>query len=134
MGKATQLTPALCGALTEFEHHMQHAIARQAAFGALGPVADRCEGAFDRVRGSTYALPMLGGEVVEGQQLVADFDQTFGGFWVLGFERLHEQIEGGMCTERQSRLLHASSRQAGKPSCASERGHKPMSHYIPLLG
>ena len=32
------------GTQTKFEHHVQHAITRQATLGALGPMADRPEG------------------------------------------------------------------------------------------
>ena len=81
MGKAAQLTPAFLGALAELEHHVEHAVPAEASLGALGPVPDRGEGAFDGVR-CPDALPVLGLEIVEGQQFVAVFDQAFGGLRV----------------------------------------------------
>ena len=39
------------------------------------------------------ALPMLGREVVEGQQLGAVLDQAFGGLWVFRLEGFDEQIK-----------------------------------------
>jgi len=49
MNEAAQLAPALLSALSEFEHHVKHAVPAETAFGALGPVPDRGERAFDRV-------------------------------------------------------------------------------------
>ena len=93
MGKAAQLTPAFLGALAEFEHHMQHAVPAKAALGALGSMPDRSEGAFNGVR-CADALPVLGWEIVESEQLVAILDQAFGGFGVFRPEGFDEQIEG----------------------------------------
>ena len=61
MGEAAQFAPAFLGALAQFEHPLpgsrfvkqsderdvEHAVAAEAAFGALGPVPDRGEGALD---------------------------------------------------------------------------------------
>jgi len=49
MSEAAQFAPAFFGALTEFEHHVQHTVPAQAALGALGSVADGGESAFDWV-------------------------------------------------------------------------------------
>ena len=53
---------------------MQHAIAGQAALGALGAMADRGERGLNRIAGAD-ALPMLGREVEECHQLFAVFLQ-----------------------------------------------------------
>ena len=36
----------------QFEHHMQHSVTGQAAFGSFRPMTDRAEGGFNRIRGS----------------------------------------------------------------------------------
>jgi len=95
VGEAAQFAPAFLGALAEFEHHVEHAVAAEAALGSFGAMADRGKGAFDWVR-CPNALPMLGREVVEGEQLFSVLDQAFGGFGVFRLEGVDEQIEGGM--------------------------------------
>lgn len=49
MSEAAQLAPAFLSTLSELEHHMQHALPAERAFGALGSVADGGEGAFNRI-------------------------------------------------------------------------------------
>ena len=72
---------------------MQHAITGQAAFGALGPMADRPEGRLNRIAGPN-ALPMLGGEGIEGHQLLLVLVQADGCFLAPSLMRLDEQVEG----------------------------------------
>jgi len=71
---------------------MKHAVPAETAFCALRAVSDRGEGAFDRVR-SSDALPVLGREVVEGQQLFSVTEQAFCGFGIFRLECFDEQIE-----------------------------------------
>ena len=71
---------------------MQHTVTGQTAFGVLGPMADRPEGRFDRIAGSN-ALPLLGGEVMEGHQLLPVFVQAQCRFRVFRFVGFDEQIK-----------------------------------------
>ena len=41
MSEATQFAPVFLGALTEFEHHVQHAVAAKAALGSFGAMMNR---------------------------------------------------------------------------------------------
>ena len=58
-------------------------------------MADGREGALDRV-GRAQVLPVLGGEVVEGEQHVAILRQAFDRLVVLRAVDFHESIEGGL--------------------------------------
>src|SRR5947207_1268672 len=58
-------------------------------------MTDGCEGALDRV-GRSQVLPVLGGEVVEGEQHVAVLGQAFDRLVVLRVVDFCECIEGGL--------------------------------------
>src|SRR6266536_3405072 len=68
LGCVDRAPPSL-GGLDEFERHGQAGGLRAGAFGDLGPVTDGGEGRLDRVGGAQMD-PVLGGEVVEREQLV----------------------------------------------------------------
>src|SRR5215212_11694751 len=76
--RAVQPAPVPLGRLGELEHHGQGGLTRQAALGLVGPQPDGSEGAFDRVAGPDV-LPVLGGEVVEGEQALTVLAQADGG-------------------------------------------------------
>jgi hypothetical protein len=61
--------------LSQLEHHVQHAVPRQAAFGAFCAVADCRESGFNRVTGAD-TLPVLGREIKESHQFLAVFLQA----------------------------------------------------------
>src|SRR3954471_6704072 len=63
-------SPALLGGLGQLEDHGERGLVRQAALRAHRAMADRHERALHWVRGPSV-LPVLGGEVVEGEQRVA---------------------------------------------------------------
>lgn len=92
VGEAAEPTPAFLSAAGELEHHVQHAVTAQAPLGPFGAVADRGEGTLDWI-GRSDALPMLGREVVEGQQLVPVLFQAFGGLGVFRLVSLDEEVE-----------------------------------------
>ncbi len=71
---------------------MKHAVSTEVACGPFGSVPDCGEWVFERVRFAD-ALPVLGGEVIEAQQLVTIFHQTFDGLSVYHVEGFNEQIE-----------------------------------------
>ena len=85
--------PAFLCSFDELEHHGQRCRVRETALGAGGAVADRRERALDRVR-RAQMLPMLGREVVEGEQRSAILLQAGG--CLLEFQRVggQEGIEG----------------------------------------
>jgi hypothetical protein len=70
---AVEAPPLLLGTLAQPEDYGQRGLARQAALGLLGAQAHSGEGRFDRVCGPDV-LPVLGWEVVEGQQDIPVFD------------------------------------------------------------
>ena len=72
---AVEATPAVLGGLGELEDHGERGLVRKTSLGAHRAVAHRCERAFDRV-GRAQMLPVLGGEVVEGEQRVAILGQA----------------------------------------------------------
>ena len=67
---AIEATPAFLGGLGELEDHGERGVVRETSLGAHCAVAHRRERAFDDV-GCAQMLPVLGREVVEGQQRVA---------------------------------------------------------------
>ena len=71
---AIEATPAFLGGLGELEDHGERGVVRETSLGAHRAVAHRRERAFDDV-GRAQMLPMLGGEVVEGEQRNAILDQ-----------------------------------------------------------
>ena len=92
--EAALTAPVFLRTLPELEHHLQHAVPTQAALCSLGPVADGAEGRLNRI-GRPQALPVLGREIIKGQQFFAILLQALDGLWVFGFKSLLEPIEGG---------------------------------------
>src|SRR5215471_11792861 len=80
--------------LDELEDHGERGLVRKAALRANGAMAHRRERALDRVR-RPQMLPVLGGEIVEGEQRVAIFLQTGGGLRVFRRVALDEGVERG---------------------------------------
>ena len=73
---AIEATPAfLCG-LDELEHHRERGLVGEAALRSDRAMPHRGERALDRIC-AAQVLPMLGGEVVEGEQRLAIFGQAF---------------------------------------------------------
>jgi hypothetical protein len=72
---AIEAPPAPLGGLGEFEDHGERGLVGETSLGAHRAVADRRERAFDDV-GRSQMLPMLGGEVVEGEQRLTILDQA----------------------------------------------------------
>jgi hypothetical protein len=67
---AIEATPAFLGGLGELEDHGERGLVRETALRTGGAMADGREGAFDDIC-RAQMLPVLGGEVVKGQQRVA---------------------------------------------------------------
>jgi hypothetical protein len=84
------------GFLGQLECHCQTGHARTRALGAVGSQPHGGEGAFDWVAGS-QVLPVLGGKVVERQQLGPIFFQALGRPWPLGPVDSDEAVEGFDC-------------------------------------
>jgi hypothetical protein len=70
-----ETAPASLGGLRELEDHCQRSLVRETSLRAYGAVAHGCERAFDDV-GRAQMLPMLGWEVVEGEQRTEILDQA----------------------------------------------------------
>ena len=71
---------------------MQHAVAGQAALGALGAMADRGERGLNRIAGAD-ALPMLGWEVEECHEFLTVLLQTQRRLGILRLIGFDEQIK-----------------------------------------
>jgi hypothetical protein len=82
-------SPGLLGGLAQFKQHVQHALSRETALGALGPMTNRGEGRFDRIGGAD-ALPVLGRKILEGQQFVPIPIQAFNRLGIFGFIKCGE--------------------------------------------
>ena len=65
-----EASPAFLGRLGKLEDHGQRGLVREASLAAHGAMTNRREYALDDV-GRAQMLPMLGREVVEGQQRLA---------------------------------------------------------------
>ena len=65
---AVETPPVFLRGVGQLEDHGEGGLVREAAFRADRPVAHGGKGAFDRV-GRAQVLPMLGGKVVEGEQV-----------------------------------------------------------------
>jgi len=91
---AIEATPTSFGSLGELEDHGERGLVRETSFGAHGAVVHRGERTFDDVRGAEM-LPVLGREVVEGEQRVAILDQALDRFVVFNAPGLDEGVEGG---------------------------------------
>ena len=88
-----QAAPLLAGRLAQLEDHGERRHAAEAALGLGGPEAHGRKGAFDGIGGANV-LPVLGREVVEGEQHVAVLGQAGHRFVVLGAIGLEEEVEG----------------------------------------
>jgi hypothetical protein len=77
---AIEPSPGFLRTVDQLEDHGERGFVGQAPFGSDGAVADGREGAFDRVCRSQM-LPMLGREVVAGEQRLAVL--------ILGIRRLY---------------------------------------------
>src|SRR6202035_375554 len=89
---AIEATPAFLGDLGELEDHGERGLVGKTSLGAHGAVAHRRERAFDDV-GRAQMLPVLGGEVVEGEQRVTIFDQALDRLVVFDAPGFDEGIE-----------------------------------------
>ena len=87
-----ETTPAFLSGLGELEDHGERGLVRKTSLGAHRAVADGRKRAFDDV-GRSQMLPVLGGEVVEGQQRVAILDQALGRLVVFDAPGLDEGVE-----------------------------------------
>src|SRR5437588_12463015 len=88
-------TPAFLGGLGEFEDHGERGVVRETSLGAHRAVGYRRERAFDDV-GCAQMLPVLGREVVEGQQRIAILAQALDrlvGFDAPGLDERAERPE-----------------------------------------
>ena len=90
---AVQPAPVALGSLGELEDHRQRGLPRQAALGLGGAQPDGGEGALDRVR-RPDVLPVLGREVIEGEQHLPVLRQAGRGLVVLGPVLGDEAVEG----------------------------------------
>ena len=68
------------GLQAEFEDHGQCRDSGTGTLGSMSSKPNRSEGGFDGV-GGPYMRPMLGREVVKGEQHFFIFRQAFAGFW-----------------------------------------------------
>ncbi len=82
---AVDRSPAVLGGLDEFEHHGQAGGSAARPLGHLGSQPDRGEGRLDRIRGLEVD-PVLGREVVEGQELLSVIDDLGDGLRVLNLD------------------------------------------------
>src|SRR5262245_3101942 len=87
-----EATPASLGGLGELEDHRERGLVRKTSLGAHGSVAHGRERAFDDVR-RPQVFPVLGWEVVEGEERIAILDKAFGRFLVFDAPSLDEGIE-----------------------------------------
>src|ERR1700693_4988953 len=97
-----EATPAPLGGLGEFEDHGERGFVRKASLGTDRAVADGRERAFDDV-GRSQMLPMLGREVVEGEQRLTILDQALDGLVVFDAPGFDEGVERGLDGLRQQR-------------------------------
>src|SRR5262249_3376313 len=90
---AIEATPTFFGSLGELEDHGERSLAWETSFGAHGAAPHRGERAFDDLRVAPL-LPVLGREVVEGEQRVAILDQALDRLVVFDAPGLDEGVEG----------------------------------------
>ena len=89
-----EAAPALLGRLGEFEDHGERRLVGEAALRAHGSMPHGGKAAFDGV-GGAQVLPVLGREVVEGQQCRAILGQAIDRLVVFDGLGPDEGIEGG---------------------------------------
>ena len=90
-----QTIPTFLGGLCELEDHGKRGLVREASLRSGRSMADGGERALDRV-GRAQVLPVLGGEVVEGEQHVAILGQALDRLVVLRAVDFRESIERGL--------------------------------------
>ena len=90
--RRVQRSPFLAGGLGQLEDHREASDATAVATGLLLSMLDRREDALDRI-GGPQVNPVLGREVVEGQELLSIFVETLDRLRILGLIGLDEQIE-----------------------------------------
>ena len=108
---AVETAPAFLGGLGELEDHGERSLVRKASLGAHGAVTHGRERAFDDV-GRAQMFPVLGGEVVEGEQCFAVLDQALDRLVVFGAPDFDEDIERRVAPMMISRHCALSSRRA----------------------
>jgi hypothetical protein len=91
---AVKAAPGFLRGLDELEHHRKRGLVGEAALRSDRAVSHRGERALDRIR-APQVLPMLGGEVVKGEQRIAIFGQTFDRLGVFRSVGFCERLEGG---------------------------------------
>jgi hypothetical protein len=101
---AIEPAPAFLRRIDQLEHHRERRLIQEAALRADGAVPHGSKGALDRVRGP-QVFPVLGGEIVEGEQGLAILRQALGGLVVFrlvggdeGVERSLGVLAGRGCT------------------------------------
>ena len=92
---ALEAAPSLRRGGDQLENHHLGGLLRQRSLGAEGPVPHGGEHAFDGIRGPDV-IPVLGGEIVEGEQRVAVLGQALHRLGVLGRVLLHKYVQGGL--------------------------------------
>jgi len=83
MIEAAYPPPAFLGAQTKLVNHGQHRVSCHTVLGLIGAVANRAECGLDRIRGAQMD-PVLGREIVKGQQAVAVLLQALSRLRILG--------------------------------------------------
>ncbi len=90
--EASNSEPAFLGTFDQLEHQGQDGVLGDTAPGLVGSETDGGKGGFNGVGGANMR-PMLSGEIEEGEQDIPVFDQTLGGFRILGLVGGDEPIE-----------------------------------------
>lgn len=93
--RAVDGSPAILGGFEELVGHGQPGRAGAGSFGDSGAQPDGGEGRLDRVRGFEVN-PVLGGEIVEGQQLLSVVGDLGGGLGVFRAVGLLEFADRGL--------------------------------------
>jgi hypothetical protein len=89
---AIEAPPGLLRGVDQPEHHGERSLVREASLQPNRPVPHGGESAFDGVCGS-QVVPVLGREVVEGEQRLSIFPQAFGDLVVFDGIGLDEGVE-----------------------------------------
>ena len=105
-----ETSPALFGSLRQLENHGDGGLVRETAPRSDRSMPNSRERALDRVCGS-QVLPVLGGEIVEGEERVAVLGEAFDGFVVLNAIGFDERIQcnlGGLAGLRHPNVLQCA--------------------------
>jgi hypothetical protein len=95
---AIEATPVSLGGFAELEDHGERGLVGKTSLGTHPAVADCCERTFDDV-GRAQMFPVLGREVVEGEQRLAILDQALDRLVVFDGPSFDEGVE------RRERIL-----------------------------